>query len=83
MRDHGSFLLSHNPAQLLRWRSGGIVLQLFGAMKKEQEQTKANFKGQEGCEELEVFKITGGVECICKQARTAREKFKHGFYLHK
>lgn len=52
-------------------------------MEKEQEQAEADFKGQEGREELEVVKITDGVECICKQARTAREKFEHGFYLHK
>lgn len=82
MRDHGSFLLSHNPAQLLRWRSAEIVLQFLGAMEKEQEQAEANFKDQKACNELEVVKITGGVECICEQACAACNKFEHGFYLH-
>lgn len=79
MRNHGSFLLSHNPAQLLRWRSGGVVLQLLGTMGKEQEKAEADLKNQEGRKELEVVKITGGVECIRKQADTACKKFEHGF----
>lgn len=58
----------------------GASLKFLRAMEKEQEQAEADFKGQEGREELEEVQVAGGAKSIGEQAGTAREKFEHGFF---